>query len=223
MSITFRQSVNADGASYKRSCVYKLDTDKILYFSNVAAAYTAKVGTISGENIFWGTEVTIDTGNDNNGNLVCCCQLDTDKAFLMWCDAVNQTLDVMYITVSGTTITKKNIVSVEDGQGNAVAGQYNVYSTISCTQNTTDEAVMFYHANSDGPTTHALFAVLVTLSGDNCVVGTRHSVTTTYANEVGIISLGADKGYLCQRYTSTIVYKYTVAESRKYNYNSFCT
>ncbi len=175
--------------------VCKLDTNK---FVVVYADYDqgdrgyARVGTVSGTTITWGTAVYFDFGKD--AEYPSCCQLGTDKFAIAYDDedGVTDYGAVLVCTVSDSTITVGTPLDFYNGR----------IGFVRCCKLDTDKFVVFYRDYGDGSKAKAC---AFTVSGTTPTAGTIKEIDSNGTNYHDCIQLDTDKFLIAwQDYTNTI-------------------
>jgi len=126
----------------------------------------ARVGTVAGTTISWGTAVEFETDDTEYPS---CCQLGTDKFVVCYNDEVDTDKGkVCVCTVSGTTITA--------GTPTLFADKDTSYNFNSCCKLDTDKFVIVW---KDGSDSSHLKARAATVSGTTPTFGTEKGVDGT--------------------------------------------
>jgi len=167
----------------KTASVCKLDTDKFVVAyaddSQSDDGY-ARVGTVSTRTISWGTAKEFWTGDTEAAK---CCPLDTDKFAIVFNDETGgDYLKVMACTVSGTTITTGDAVSLG-------GGSYSGVREDSC-QLDTDKLVVVFR---DYDATNVGKAVACTISGTTITVGDAITFEAGVASFLSVCALDTSK------------------------------
>lgn len=164
----------------KRVGVCKLDTDKFVVVyaeDSLDDDGYARVGTVSGTTISWGTAKEFETGDTENPN---CCQLATDKFAIVYNDEAAGDLGTVCVcTVSTDTITSGDPVAYE-----------GFVRQNACCKLDTDKFVAVYRDNGDSD---KIKGCVFTVSGTIPSPGAILEIGSGIVNELCVAQLDTDK------------------------------
>lgn len=183
---------------YTGLAAVQLATDKaIVCFTNPESnGYVqARVASVSGTTITWGTTATIDTtdsglGIGGGGSQFNACQADTDKAVLVWNRAVSPYSTVAVIlSVSGTTITV-----------GAIYTAYSVTSFAAAVAKVATGKVTIAYTDESGGTPKDLYIKQAEITGNDLSFGQAAFVHGNDTNEYTMMAqLDAGKAALLSK------------------------